>query len=368
MTRGDSEPYYLKAYELDSTLYMALFKLYWLYHQTNRNDEADSLMQEVSKFEMSFTPWERARYDAIMATTPHEFAEADYRRYLIDPFEESANYQAALTQMISKNDPITALEILKSYPEAYGDRNTDSWRIHLWMKAYYMLEMYEESVGVLDSVDWPVQYTRDHVRCLFSSLVRLGDTIELKRQYDRRVNTEIQWVEDNRYLAVWICNEADVIGKEALVESYARKLLALSSDNDQLSRFFRGQAHYWLGDYSSALEGFQSLDPEQLPRHGNAAGGYPHPRDIKAWIAVCASRLNKMDLVVQVLSESEGVPYLPIVAYTAMGDLEKATNATRVFITSYKYPYLYGRLQDDCMLKSLIGYESFDDLVEVVKH
>lgn len=361
-----AEDYLLKAIELDSTLYTAMFKLYWLYAQTSRPEQSIDMKDKVAAYQIDFTPWEQARYDAINAKNRFEFAAADMRRYLIDPNHYGDVYQAAYSQLIAMNNPRKALEIVSSFDKT----KHDEWIPEIWVSALYSLGQYEGMLVKIDSIDHlPTLFDEVFVGHL-SALVQLGRTNELEvslKYYER--NFPDLGIPDKRYLLYWICNEADVADQFELKSKYAARLLEDSKDTDPLSSFFRGASHYWLDDFEQSLNTFQKIDIDHLPHHGNAPGGWSKPWALKSWIVLSAVKSGKNDVAHAVLAEfpSSNENYVQAVMYAAMNDKVKATSSLQKYIDNINWPFVPRRLKRDCMLKSLFDYAPFEVLVRPIE-
>ena len=369
-----AERHMIKAFQLDTTFYAPLLKLYTLYVNNGKIQSQDSLITFMDQRTANFTNWELLRYEYLKARDKGQWLKAAQlakERYQLDKNDEVANSNAG-SKYIYANQPKEGIEILNDFNDQFLQKDQKiGLREGYKAMGYFRLGKYKEVLKMTEDNGYSKTNTI-FARYFLKALIRLNKMEMVSQQlsfYEQKgVYTHSGKRVKQDVLLKYICDELFLLGRTKDLERYVSLLKKFIEEHKEEINYSQrmGHVHWYLGDYSKALywwqqENIKDKDPGKLMKFHARQG---------ACYAAQGDTLNAQIQTDSIFSVNYSEPlYKGYPHYykarievilgkkeDAMFSLDKAVNNGRRFS--------WDTYQEDIFLKSLWGYPPFEGFVK----
>ena len=248
---GEAISYMENSFNIDSSFYPALFRIWALYSNLGQFDKAKEVRDLLSSKKENFTKFEGLRFESIVAQNEHRFLEAaklNEQKFRMDPSDVRSNYSAAFLY-ISANYPENTLSTLEQLDLRLSDNNEGFYGWRLTLEAYANVSLGNlESAHNLISQTHLTRMPRALADFHMMSLLRM-DSIELVADYYQKYSdqgtyefTGMRSTSDQ--LLVNICNELMISNKIELLKEYAQKMKLWLTTN-KVTEFSHDKTDIW---------------------------------------------------------------------------------------------------------------------------
>ena len=362
-----------KAWALDSTFYAPLLRLIVLYGNNGFEAEADSLATFMKSREDYLTKWERNRLQSIIHSRNGEWIEMarlNKERYLMDPSDLNANYNAGLAYSRA-NYPAKAIEIWKQFDDRYRSLNSElAWRESVMGFCYNRLGRYEEALKVTRSYPFPKMYIGTAAMEL-RALRNLGRFEEFSKRLDELIQSKIyngrgdpMPIED---ILDFACNEMELSGQVDYLTIYANRLTEhLEKEHKttkQADTLLWSSALYYSQRYDEAVAMLKDFRSERNP--ATKIG-------MMSLLGICYAKQDKTKMSEDILNEifdidvpeiSLGWKQYSIAKVLANGG--KKEQAVDFLAQALENGLdIQNGFDSDALLKPLQGYPLFEELIK----
>ncbi len=365
-----------RAIKIDPGFYVAILKLGVAYSIHGLHVQRDSIVNLISQHETELTPWEKARYQsyAYHAEGDRVNLTKTYEEMIkIDPYDHISYGNAMTFNLVSLHRPEKALKIAYDYHDPFGfnsNRRKSLWSPALILQAHYALGEYGKVLSIVDSIG--VEYLLYHYPLThLRTLVRLGRKADIDYYLDYSRQQPLVGLQGKavtlQTLLNRVCAEASIPGQKILIHEYANQLLEQGKIADDA--YSMGKAYYYLGNYSAAIDQFQSVT---LPRDKES---FIEIEGNLEWLGCLYALTGNPDKALDCIDKiRESAPYRKAYdwnpyniakIYAHLGEKDKAVESLRDHLDNHTVPFLnLETYKYDPLLIPLFGYPDFEEFVK----